>query len=331
MATYKVTWKPISPLSTPLQSDTIFGHLCWAVIYRWGEDRLSEFINALKQSPCLVLSSAFPAGTLPKPTVPVKYSVIREIISKIRSMNEYKSLDALRAYSLEKKLKKTTWISQSLASGEYLYDIRKELTALALDEANKLVRSDGKPKIKQEIEQIDFHNMIDRSSGTTAGSGELFASPTSYYQDLSFESWLDTDFFSGDELQVLIGYIGDHGFGKDKNTGKGRFDISFEESPWPPCSENNAFLLLSNMVPCETDSTLVSYKSKAKFPKVGGNYALTKTPYKYPLYIMEPGSVFFAGTENQAPRGCLLQNVHPDPNIVQNLYAYSIPIMIKES
>ncbi len=246
-------------------------------------------------------------------------------------MDEFKELDALRAYSVEKKLKKATWIGNQLSDSGYLYDVRKELAVLAATEARILMKDEDEPKNKHEIKQIDFHNKIDRLSGTTSGSGELFASPTSYYQDQCFNSWLDTDFFTKEELQELFAYIRDHGFGKDKNTGKGRFEITLEDYAWPDCSDNNAFLLLSNMVPSDTDTTLASYKSKTKFPKVGGDYALTKSPYKYPLYILEPGSVFFAGTDNKAPQGCLLQNVHSDPNIVQNLYAYSIPIMIKGS
>ncbi len=331
MATYKITWNPLSSLSTPLQSDTIFGHLCWAVVYRWGSDRLSELIEALKKQPCLILSTAFPAGKLPKPSVPVKYNLIREVIDNIRKMDNYKDLDALKAYSLEKKLKKIVWISNSLPDKDYLYDKKKELAAMAEDEAKKLMKGNGEPKNKHEIEQVDFHNKIDRLSGTTSGSGELYASRTSYYQSLNFESWLDTDFFTKEELLELFAYIRDHGFGKDKNTGKGRFEITLEDFAWPACSNINAYLLLSNMVPCENDTTLVSYKSKTKFPKVGGDYALTKSPYKYPLYILEPGSVFFAGADKKAPQGTLLQNVHPDPQIVQNLYAYCIPIMIKGS
>jgi CRISPR-associated protein Csm4 len=85
------------------------------------------------------------------------------------------------------------------------------------------------------------------------------------------------------------------------------------------------------MVPSSTDSTIASYNSKTKFGKVGGDYATSKTPFKYPIYIIEPGAVFFAEGKDKKPVGSLLSNIHPTENIVQNLYSYSIPIMIKGS
>ena len=37
MANYKLYLKPLSPFQTPLHSDTIFGHICWAIRYLYGE------------------------------------------------------------------------------------------------------------------------------------------------------------------------------------------------------------------------------------------------------------------------------------------------------
>ena len=67
---YKITWRLLSPIETMLQSDTIFGHLCWAIAYQFGESRLEEFLRAMEE-PVLTLSSGFPASSLPMPVLPV--------------------------------------------------------------------------------------------------------------------------------------------------------------------------------------------------------------------------------------------------------------------
>ncbi len=64
MASYKITWKPLSGFSTPLDSDTIFGHFCWALNYLYEDEqkKLEEMLAELEKRPALIFSSAFPAG-----------------------------------------------------------------------------------------------------------------------------------------------------------------------------------------------------------------------------------------------------------------------------
>ncbi|HOM79913.1 MAG TPA: hypothetical protein PLU05_04390 [Candidatus Cloacimonas acidaminovorans] len=335
MTTWKISWKPLSSLSTPLQSDTIFGHLCWAVNYLWAEkdkNKLTDFLNALKKTPCLILSSAFPAGSLPKPVIPVKDELLDDLRNILK--NELKEITDLEISQVLKDLKKDKWIKrQDLQEGNFVYNIKNDLKSLSLMKGKEILKNRGIRKVypKNEEEIIEFHNMIDRITGTTIGSGELFASSTVFYNDISFESWLDTDYFGESEIKEIFHFIEQNGFGKDKNTGKGKFEITVEEFHWQDCPQNNAYLNLSNMVPGSTDSTIASYNSKTKFGKVGGDYATSKTPFKYPIYIIEPGAVFFAEGKDKKPVGSLLSNIHPTENIVQNLYSYSIPIMIKGS
>ena len=70
MKIYKLTVRPLTSFRTPLQSDTIFGHLLWALRYTEGEDALVAFLNRYRDGePPLLVSAGFPAGTLPVPVL----------------------------------------------------------------------------------------------------------------------------------------------------------------------------------------------------------------------------------------------------------------------
>ncbi len=67
---WRLTLALHSPLGTPMQSDTLFGHLCWQVLLREGEAALEDFLEPFRRGePSFVLSDAFPAGLLPRPLV----------------------------------------------------------------------------------------------------------------------------------------------------------------------------------------------------------------------------------------------------------------------
>ena len=60
-----------TPLGTPLAGDTLFGQLCWALRDAAGSDALGKALEGYTQGkPWLVVSDGFPAGCLPRPTLP---------------------------------------------------------------------------------------------------------------------------------------------------------------------------------------------------------------------------------------------------------------------
>src|SRR3989304_7611507 len=67
MKTFEIILRPKSSLLTPLQSDTIFGSICWAIKYSEGEQELVDFLEKYQTSPPLILSNGFPTGFFPKP------------------------------------------------------------------------------------------------------------------------------------------------------------------------------------------------------------------------------------------------------------------------
>lgn len=318
MTSYKIFWESISPYSTELQSDTIFGHFAWAIQYLKGTALLNEFIAELRQKPALVLSSAFPAGMLPLPALPLPPNL----------KDRFPEWDQYR-----KRLKSIAFISRDvLTKANYSFDWEAFFThviaALPTQEDSALQSQPDKP-----TPDLVFHNSIDRLSGTTsAGGGNLYAAETTFapagYKQESYLT-LDSQSIAHADLEDILQYISDTGFGKDKSTGKGRFAITYDQFEFPSAETCHAWLNLSNMVPAATDTTLAYYHGFTKFGKLGGNFAVTETPYKYPVFIMKPGSVFLGNK----PIGTVLTDVHPmsaELGIIQNLYSYAIPFRQQE-
>ena len=46
MKAYKAIINPISTFGTILRGDTIFGHLCWVLRYKFGESKLNELLKS---------------------------------------------------------------------------------------------------------------------------------------------------------------------------------------------------------------------------------------------------------------------------------------------
>ncbi|HHB12651.1 MAG TPA: hypothetical protein ENK62_05580, partial [Chromatiales bacterium] len=68
MSVYRFEITVESPLGTPIRSNTLFGHLCWMVLYHDGEGALNQWLETFEEEP-LLLSDAFPHGYVPRPIV----------------------------------------------------------------------------------------------------------------------------------------------------------------------------------------------------------------------------------------------------------------------
>ena len=69
MKLYKTTFTPTSNFATTLKGDTLFGQICWAIRYTFGNDKLSFYSN-YETSPFLIVSDGFTKGYIPKPSLP---------------------------------------------------------------------------------------------------------------------------------------------------------------------------------------------------------------------------------------------------------------------
>ncbi len=312
MKMYKIKWTLRSALETALQSDTIFGHFCWALIYsasdeESGKEKLARFLMDL-ENPIFLLSSAFPGGTIPVPVSQPDHVPLPEDLNEALSTREsMKSAKKLQYIPLE------VWVKHN-------QNYRHSDVIQRSDAITKMIES------MYKMEQVMImHSSINRLTGTTTkDAASLYSEPAWFPEkETVFESYLETDYFSISELEQLFMFIELSGFGRNKHTGRGRFGISLEEYQLPKVDNPNAWLVLSNMVSDPDDPLLAEYRGFVKYGKLGGGYAAAnRNPFKKPLFILEPGTVFYGSLP---PRGSLVRGIHPDyPEICQYAYAMSI-------
>lgn len=312
MPTFKVKFKVLSSVITPFQSDTIWGHMAWACYYLWGDKKCKDFINSHKDGNPTLVTNAYPEGFMPVPYISLfsREQVEREIFKKVKKKK------LMKIENFEK-------VKDALSPGK-LFEILKQ-------EIEEEKRNEKRKEKKLEIAEVAIlRNKIDRLTFTTSGIGELFATDEIFYSDDS-TMWfaLKTEFFNKSELEAILKSIELSGFGADASVGRGKIKfIEISEYNFPEAKDANAFISLSNFIPADGEFSQFEdawYKTFIKFPKVGGYYALLN-PFKKPLLFVEAGSVFKV-KELKSYYGCLVENVHSDPDIVQ--YAYAFPLKVK--
>lgn len=294
-------------LATPLHSGTLFGHLCWAYREVHSDEALSAWLATLPSAPFLI-SDAFPSGFVPKP--------ILRASTRLADPSQAKQLKRLRYIPLS--------MFQELRSGIS----EGRLAAKA---------SDTKAAEDMTFEQRVPHNRIDRHTGTTPQSGGLFftnefwpssseeAQQSSEKVGDPWEFYVSTD-LSATEVDKLFAHVGNGGFGKDAALGRGRFHVKVEEAPKELFEgSGNRWMTLSHgsLTPNMGEPR---YRLHTHYGKLGPALANHRSPFKYPITVLEPGSTFSAGSEG--PYGEMLMNMHPDEDlqhIVHNAWHLVLP------
>ena len=170
------------------------------------------------------------------------------------------------------------------------------------------------------------HNTIDRLTGTTPETGGLYFMDEEWRRDTAAE--LDVYVMGeigGEELQALFDTVGEFGFGRDANLGRGRFAATVElADPRLFAHDGNRRLSLSHGV-VTTNMAAPFYKLHTHYGKLGGLYAGgERSPFKYPLLLTRPGATF--SPADAGPFGALLAGVHPHhPEIRQNAWHLCLP------
>ena len=312
MQYYKLKWKLNSPLETMLQADTIFGHICWAVCYIYGEDELENFLALYDQSPPLLISDGFQENKLPVPKLPptLKYN------------------DDFKKCAQNKRLKKIKFIQ-----ADTLNRISSELTSESIRSS---LRGSLKNNEKQETKTtIVSHNTIDRLTATARQTGGFYQQEVSFYPNGTvFDVYMliDETKFSLDMTKIFE-YIEKSGYGKNKSTGRGTFKISYEKfDGFGHKSDHNSYMALSSFCPAKNDSAIGFYDLKSKLGRLGGSYAVTHMPFKNFITSITTGSVFFSKT-SVPPLYCgrIINDAHPVNNKIKHYgYALTYPLNIQQ-
>ncbi len=309
MKVYRVCIQPTSLQLTSWQADTLFGSLCWALLYRRGEERLMNFLKPfLDRDPPFLISDGIPKGYLPLP-----FSV---------RLQDSRGVTDASSYDREKTLKRIRFLEEA--------------------EFEKCCRggqpniSTGTAELSKSVSQL--HSTINRVTGTTTSRDD--EAGASLFQ---LGGWVPS--MSNRELSVYISdrsgkSIGEFmellkdleitGFGKKKSMGMGAFRITSEPQEWPlplPPEEANGFVSLSNFVPAKGDPTRGLWQLRIKHGKLGEGFAVGGAPFKKPWVMFEPGSCFLSDGPPRSFYGRMLTGLSDRyPQVVQ--YGYSLPLPI---
>lgn len=336
MTIYKLTIRPLTSFRTPLQSDTIFGHLMWALRYTEGEGALVDFLTRYRDGePPLLVSAGFPEGTLPVPVLPPVPGDPEE--GNRNLANEVVGGMLHEAMEEDRYLPLPQWceLAPNL-SAKKLQELRQEAQA----ELHRL----------RETEQTRFvtHTAVDRIT-SSAREGQLFVSNETFYgPGRIFDVWHKV-LAQDDDLVARLNrwwrWVQRNGFGRRKSAGHGAFRIEGDglieaDAELPQVANPNGFVTLSAWIPRRGDPTKVTYRTRVKRGKLAETLALP-SPWKKPLLMLKPGAVARLPNGEKTVRewyGRMVQDMHwvgesvPDRqkeavrNVVQYGYAFPLPV-----
>jgi CRISPR-associated protein Csm4 len=345
---YRYSIKPISPITTPIMSDTLFGHFCWALRYEKGEKYLTDFLDLYSEGNMapVLFSSAILSGMLPRPVFPplnveLTYKFVKEkfvdnkialLENKTDKQKFFIGMNYIKAWSKVRVLTTKQWL--------ILKDDYSELGVLNVF-FNHFMADDKLHEMKPFEVDISTSNTVNRVSGTvSAESGGLYKREKIWYHE---GTELDIYVEVNDEKyypfvnKFLTSYLPQTGFGADKSVGMGAIDITFDEKfevKWLSAERPNARLSLSLTSFKGMEDYNVFYQLKTKFGKLGGDFATMSPsggnvkPFKKPILMFEPGAVFLSheNLNNKA----LLENVHSDIRIKHCGIPVTLPFKISE-
>jgi len=303
---WQITLRLDSPLGSPMQSDTLFGHLCWQVVLEEGEGGLRRFLEPFLQGrPPFVLSDAFPAGLLPKPLLP------RRTI-QARHPDDYQR---------QRRRAKAPFVSIdhfcALRTGH-------PIDWQPLDD----------PWQRVQIPHAAIDRRLDTTGPRETAAGRFYHTPATVLpQDSRLHLYLRELDDCHQRVFELLERLGLTGFGRDKSVGCGQFKLQQcrcwdRFSPFP---EADAFVCLSTFMPAAGDPTQGRWLWRVKHGRLC-EHAGSGNPFKRPLIQFLPGAVF--QTHGPPPRpfyGRIVGDISPAfPQAVQCGLTLAVPCCWRE-
>ncbi len=312
MNLYKLTVKPISSYSSPLQSDTFFGAFCWSYLYGYGESALHRLIcNYKNGNPDIIFSNAFPTGRLPLPI---------GICDKMRGKKRAdEKQERYQDYIEEKDLKRISTVST--------------------DDFNRIINGDKRLSLNKNILEpktkfvTEWRNIVNREKDVVEnvdGASSLFETEQ-YYTESGYDIFVYTSF----DRRVLKNVLSEmfyNGIGAQRSVGKGAFQITSEAEPFdglqiPP--DPDGFVALSNFIPQENDPVDGCYKAFVKYPKLSFVGSENDSPFKKPIIFLQAGSVFRDQPVRKFYGSCIeniaLKNGNISEEIIVGAYTIAVP------
>jgi len=307
-----LTLKPKSPWITPLQADTIFGHLCWKIKDDKGKEELEKFLREMKENPFFVISNAFPRGYIPRPKLKCDF--------RKKELEEEKQTDDKNEKTSKKSMDEDfDKIKKYNKSIDFIKveDLKKYqvFSDIAEDEGKKRKEEEKIKEIRDEIEGIksseffnrdrEIKNTINRFTSTTLEEQGPYSLPYFFSEG---ELWIlikvmNEGKFEKYNIKENLQRVFSEGYGKRKSIGRGVFEIVeyCEEEKISQNPNGKHCLLLSNFVPSKKDPTKGLYEIFMKYGKMGEEKSIAGAGnfYKKPLIMIKEGATFEVNNQNE--------------------------------
>lgn len=264
MKSLTFTLRPLTPFGTPMAGDTLFGHLCWALALRRGAQHLETLLGGYTDGrPFAVLSDAFPAGLLPRPTLPDSAAGLPQADARQR-----------------KALRRRRWLPY----------------ALPVPPLPAWLQQATEASLGREV--VRTQNSINRITGTT-GRGPFAPRQVEQFEYapgtlLEVHVVHDPEQLPLAELDLLLADIGASGFGRDASTGLGKFEVTdCRERPQGSPSAHAMTLAPCAPEPTELAAADCWWLPLTRFGRHGGSAALGGSggPFKRPVLLAATGAV----------------------------------------
>ena len=332
---WKIKLKPKSSFLTPIQSDTLFGSMIWALKMIEGEEFIETLVEETKNyNPPFIFSNPIINGNYP-----IFGELSKEFLNEIDNV-KLKEFDR-KKIEFYKAIKKKKYISrgvfEELLNGKKLEQIYLDVLEGKRDFSNLEKRKNPRnSKISEDfLEEIlngktDENKTINESRKSFIIEGRIrnqinrLGTIKEEENDTRLFEQNEIKFFEETEIEIFVKirddfdikkfeyglkYISFNGYGKSASTGKGQFEI-IEIEPEKIFRERkakNSFVVLSNYIPnIEDDVEVINSNLLTKKPKA----YMTENPFKNYFICYTEGS-YFKG-KSDSVKGRVLENLKKD-------------------
>lgn len=332
---WKIKLKPKSSFLTPIQSDTLFGSMIWALKMIEGEEFIETLVEETKNyNPPFIFSNPIINGNYP-----IFGELSKEFLDEIDNV-KLKEFDR-KKIEFYKAIKKKKYISrgvfEELLNGKKLEQIYLDVLEGKRDFSNLEKRKNPRNlKISEDfLEEIlngktDENKTINESRKSFIIEGRIrnqinrLGTIKEEENDTRLFEQNEIKFFEETEIEIFVKirdnfdikkfeyglkYISFNGYGKSASTGKGQFEI-IEIEPEKIFRERkakNSFVVLSNYIPnIEDDVEVINSILLTKKPKA----YMTENPFKNYFICYTEGS-YFKG-KSDSVKGRVLENLKKD-------------------
>lgn len=315
---YKIKIRLMSALVTPLMADTIWGHICYGILFNEGEEKLNEFLNGYKNadanfSPPLVLSTPFPQGMIPLP----KLLHEKEEEMNLEKYNKIKRKKSIKFIPVEKLM-----TNERINISEFL---------------EEQLENENQGKNASYKKDTRIRNSIDRLLGTTSEDSifqvEEIWYPNFYevnhnkvYQDIIFDIYV-LSIYDKERTKKLFKMGFSLGYGADASTGKGKIEVLDEIEDFNFPKDGNIGIALAPFVPAKNEyenfgkTRGLFADTWTKYPKVHNSNPKMTNPFKKPIVFYKEGATFdfenISNNEKPLFIGRCLDKIHHLPEIMQ--------------